>query len=66
VVETGVGAVTDKGPLPTLLGFLQLIPLVFSPLSLPDPFAGKPMGCLRQLNDGLQLVDRRSPLIVLG
>lgn len=55
IVETGVGVMSDRGPLPTLLGFVQLIPLCFSPLNLPDPFDGAPMRCFRQLNDGLQL-----------
>jgi hypothetical protein len=63
IVETGIGVMTDKGPTPTLLGFVQLIPLAFSPLTLPDPFAGTPMRCLRHLNDGLQLKPI-SPLVL--
>lgn len=55
VVEAGVGFRTQHGPTPSLLGFLQLVPMQFSPLVLPDPFAAPVMADLRAINDGFQL-----------
>ncbi len=54
VVEAGVGMATDRGPLPSLVGFLQLVPLEFSPLILPSRFTTNVMRVLGEVNEGLR------------
>jgi hypothetical protein len=54
VNEAAVGLSTARGPVPSLVGFLQLVPLEFSPLFLPSRFDRTAMGVLQGINDHLR------------
>jgi len=54
VNEAAVGLSTDRGPVPSLVGFLQVVPLEFSPLILPTRFDRQVIRVLRGINDELR------------